>query len=110
MFFFVFSSRSLHTYCVLVTGVQTCALPILEQRQGRFAVMRKDHREAGGRQGPVEQRTCVGIIVHRKNDAHVLAAHDAPSWTHSSPCRVAMRSSMASNSNGLVRKSSCGSS
>src|SRR3546814_7317085 len=29
MFFFVFSSRRLHTSCALVTGVQTCALPIL---------------------------------------------------------------------------------
>src|SRR3546814_9331654 len=26
---FFFSSRSLHTSCTLVTGVQTCALPIL---------------------------------------------------------------------------------
>src|SRR3546814_3954851 len=29
--FFVFSSRSRHTICALVTGVQTCALPILEK-------------------------------------------------------------------------------
>src|SRR3546814_1018821 len=28
-FFFVFSSRRRHTRCALVTGVQTCALPIL---------------------------------------------------------------------------------
>src|SRR3546814_7512267 len=28
MFFFFFSSRRLHTRCALVTGVQTCALPI----------------------------------------------------------------------------------
>src|SRR3546814_6051247 len=27
-FFFFFSSRSRHTRCALVTGVQTCALPI----------------------------------------------------------------------------------
>src|SRR3546814_9582983 len=27
--FFLFSSRRLHTRCALVTGVQTCALPIL---------------------------------------------------------------------------------
>src|SRR3546814_6680656 len=26
---FIFSSRSLHTRCALVTGVQTCALPIV---------------------------------------------------------------------------------
>src|SRR3546814_1866538 len=28
MFLFVFSSRRLHSRCALVTGVQTCALPI----------------------------------------------------------------------------------
>src|SRR3546814_6602772 len=27
--FFLFASRRLHTRCALVTGVQTCALPIL---------------------------------------------------------------------------------
>src|SRR3546814_16291690 len=34
-FFFFFSSRRRHTRCALVTGVQTCALPIcvLEQRK-----------------------------------------------------------------------------
>src|SRR3546814_4515845 len=29
-FFFFFSSRRRHTRCALVTGVQTCALPILQ--------------------------------------------------------------------------------
>src|SRR3546814_8906010 len=31
MFLFFFSSRRRHTSCALVTGVQTCALPIFEQ-------------------------------------------------------------------------------
>src|SRR3546814_1809270 len=31
MFFFFFSSRRRHTSCALVTGVQTCALPICQQ-------------------------------------------------------------------------------
>src|SRR3546814_5458343 len=30
-FFFIFSSRRRHTRCALVTGVQTCALPICVQ-------------------------------------------------------------------------------
>src|SRR3546814_9198843 len=30
MYFFFFSSRRRHTRCALVTGVQTCALPILQ--------------------------------------------------------------------------------
>src|SRR3546814_7165049 len=32
--FFFFSSRRRHTRCALVTGVQTCALPILERKLG----------------------------------------------------------------------------
>src|SRR3546814_5491028 len=35
MFFFFFSSRRRHTRCALVTGVQTCALPILPRDMGR---------------------------------------------------------------------------
>src|SRR3546814_9499669 len=31
--FFFFSSRRRHTRCALVTGVQTCALPISQHRQ-----------------------------------------------------------------------------
>src|SRR3546814_11138842 len=33
--FFFFSSRRRHTRCALVTGVQTCALPISEERLAR---------------------------------------------------------------------------
>src|SRR3546814_7350486 len=33
--FFFFSSRRRHTRCALVTGVQTCALPILRCRRRR---------------------------------------------------------------------------
>src|SRR3546814_10763220 len=32
LLFFFFSSRRRHTRCALVTGVQTCALPILSSR------------------------------------------------------------------------------
>src|SRR3546814_8534014 len=35
MLVFFFSSRRRHMICALVTGVQTCALPILEQEQER---------------------------------------------------------------------------
>src|SRR3546814_5840638 len=34
VFFFFFSSRRRHTRCALVTGVQTCALPIFCMRLG----------------------------------------------------------------------------
>src|SRR3546814_8699315 len=33
---FFFSSRRRHTRCALVTGVQTCALPISRKRRRRF--------------------------------------------------------------------------
>src|SRR3546814_5160884 len=39
--FFLFSSRRRHTRCALVTGVQTCALPILGGRLS--AVFRSGH-------------------------------------------------------------------
>src|SRR3546814_1685761 len=37
-FFFFFSSRRRHTRCALVTGVQTCALPILLLGLGHFGI------------------------------------------------------------------------
>src|SRR6184192_4737123 len=40
MFFFFFSSRRRHTRCRLVTGVQTCALPI------SVGALRLSHRPA----------------------------------------------------------------
>src|SRR3546814_1874596 len=44
MFVFFFSSRRRHTRCALVTGVQTCALPILTAgiRQSELAPMPKN--------------------------------------------------------------------
>src|SRR3546814_2808648 len=72
--FFFFSSRRRHTRCALVTGVQTCALPIYQVWPGgssglnlrgaspflesRLAIwdggaLRAGHREFGGR---IEQR------------------------------------------------------
>src|SRR3546814_4824994 len=36
--FFFFSSRRRHTICALVTGVQTCALPILTEHPGVDAI------------------------------------------------------------------------
>src|SRR3546814_1617459 len=39
MCFFFFSSRRRHTRCALVTGVQTCALPISAVRHAEAAVL-----------------------------------------------------------------------
>src|SRR3546814_18891315 len=51
LFFFFFSSRRRHTRCALVTGVQTCALPISAlrisvDREGQGSV-RRPLRDAG---------------------------------------------------------------
>src|SRR3546814_2225490 len=57
---FFFSSRRRHTRCALVTGVQTCALPILEgigiavaMRQGTPAAAEAMLRQNYGRDIPV---------------------------------------------------------
>src|SRR3546814_13356546 len=39
---FFFSSRRRHTRCALVTGVQTCALPISEGTRGKFPQLSPD--------------------------------------------------------------------
>src|SRR3546814_7810380 len=48
-FFFFFSSRRRHTRCALVTGVQTCALPIylLDVLDAVEALQQVDHRADG---------------------------------------------------------------
>src|SRR3546814_10076405 len=53
--FFFFSSRRRHTRCALVTGVQTCALPIF---RGLFllGLFRRRLAVAGGQQRRQEER------------------------------------------------------
>src|SRR3546814_12915173 len=50
--FFFFSSRRRHTRCALVTGVQTCALPISELKVGEALV---SLLQADGAPTPVER-------------------------------------------------------
>src|SRR3546814_4422830 len=40
--FFFFSGRRRHTRCALVTGVQTCALPILADNLGTCSIAREE--------------------------------------------------------------------
>src|SRR3546814_7465347 len=57
---FFFSSRRRHTRCALVTGVQTCALPISRRSHRRRS---RSTRSAGGRsrrQGLLEPVAAVG--------------------------------------------------
>src|SRR3546814_9962208 len=46
--FFFFSSRRRHTRCALVTGVQTCALPILAADPTRSGASGKRRSGSGG--------------------------------------------------------------
>ena len=50
---FFFSSRRRHTRCADVTGVQTCALPICTDEEGRYRWRGEVRMERGGR-GEVE--------------------------------------------------------
>src|SRR3546814_2700009 len=53
-FFFFFSSRRRHTSCALVTGVQTCALPIFAMAD-ETAAMRREFEQGIG-WGDAKQR------------------------------------------------------
>src|SRR3546814_5369747 len=58
IFFFFFSSRRRHTRCALVTGVQTCALPISEDHRKAFGHGRGREGQSEGRED--EPRWCEG--------------------------------------------------
>src|SRR3546814_15361502 len=77
MLVFFFSSRRRHTRCALVTGVQTCALPIL--RIGVDAARRSDiARRREGRIGLAEARHAeaarIGAAQHDLLDRRELDA------------------------------------
>src|SRR3546814_10559308 len=76
VFFFLFSSRSRHTSCALVTGVQTCALPILQP-----AVLHPLRRVAPGRRRRITWsalRTARGSLIgYYERESHQLAGIDA---------------------------------
>src|SRR3546814_10287267 len=48
LFVFFVSSRRRHTRCALVTGVQTCALPILCERPRRVSLSRRRYEPDRG--------------------------------------------------------------
>src|SRR3546814_14279148 len=78
---FVFSSRRRHTRCALVTGVQTCALPLLEMRLGRL----ESDADAGGASDPcaaINRDACdrareIIAIVHDSDARDSFSACDA---------------------------------
>src|SRR3546814_8904879 len=79
---FFFSSRRRHTRCALVTGVQTCALPIshrLPRAQRRAAQHHRRRAACAGRQGR-----------GRRHLFHAFPAHERPAARRRRPppCRT----------------------
>src|SRR3546814_8530030 len=78
VFFFFFSSRRRHTRCALVTGVQTCALPIFADEGDRGVHVLQRLRGIGdGRARPITAilgvpRTAVATDVERPDVATAL--------------------------------------
>src|SRR3546814_1429004 len=63
--YFFFSSRRRHTRCALVTGVQTCALPIFRPLNDRQHAGTKDRRPFGdviGRRARGVPVLCTGRV------------------------------------------------
>src|SRR3546814_6471623 len=68
--FFFFSSRRRHTRCALVTGVQTCALPICRREQAAETLLKGEEpgrqRPAGDAKGKDQAASIpVGEPAHR---------------------------------------------
>src|SRR3546814_8944657 len=77
-FFFFFSSRRRHTRCALVTGVQTCALPIFSNRRcgadvvGDRELVRAPHQGARDcRNAGIEPRLSGWVAEHRSEERRV---------------------------------------
>src|SRR3546814_11692933 len=77
---FFFSSRRRHTRCALVTGVQTCALPILSSstisrwRSSGIVSLLRAKRDSGDRQVDPHRRTAA-LAVTCAHPAAELAHH-----------------------------------
>src|SRR3546814_1053470 len=67
MFFFFFSSRRRHTRCALVTGVQTCALPISTQNIRRRPRLYATRRRASA-PGLVADMEALPISAEEANE------------------------------------------
>src|SRR3546814_19653601 len=71
--FWFFTSRRRHTRCALVTGVQTCALPILSSALGRIAANANDARallDAGRASIDLEDyRAALGFLLRAEKAA-----------------------------------------
>src|SRR3546814_1187423 len=85
--FFFFSSRRRHTICALVTGVQTCALPIWDCGCARF---RRRHWQL-----PRGARASATEMAGARGDGRRVSAHGFRSEEHTSELQSLMRISYA---------------
>src|SRR3546814_10714999 len=69
---FFLSSRRRHTRCALVTGVQTCALPILEDLRRAARLFEPAHETSGGIDGWVSME--LSPLIADDTEASVAAA------------------------------------
>src|SRR3546814_15635944 len=69
--FFFFSSRRRHTRCALVTGVQTCALPILEIAAKSVVRIARSRAEQAQRRLLVERIVDTDIEVELVDDLQI---------------------------------------
>src|SRR3546814_8279603 len=73
---FFFSSRRRHTICALVTGVQTCALPILATSQRELTQYYPEPGHVEHDAGEIWDKTlaCAQALVERAGGADRIAA------------------------------------
>src|SRR3546814_3400972 len=112
---FFFSSRRRHTRCALVTGVQTCALPISRLHLGLDRAPRAVEIEDGLRytgHAPPRER---GVECKRVGPYGAYVVHGRCLWPEAGPgCKVqrAPRQSVvrrgAFNSEPIMRSKRCG--
>src|SRR3546814_9957545 len=87
--FFVFSSRRRHTRCALVTGVQTCALPIFHARRPHMEALFATLGKAGIARDSLylawdftvaSQRNLSERALHIRDDAFARLGDAAPTY------------------------------
>src|SRR3546814_1972824 len=74
-FLFFFSSRRRHTRCALVTGVQTCALPISMLQNMAKNLQRLDYSSLGQITGALQRID--GLMIQAQGIAFEVSATDA---------------------------------
>src|SRR3546814_4246986 len=78
---FFFSSRRRHTRCALVTGVQTCALPIVRESRDASRNLTAAHLFAGDERRKVMDDTdTIGMIDEDALPGHESSLEPKPDW------------------------------